>query len=147
MKKACFNFLKVGLAAAIAAGLSVGSASAQPLVKGTFTLAYEVHWGKAILPPGQYSISIDDPRRPSLVINTLTGERRAVVMARALGDAIKGQPTALLITKVENARFVGSFNWREGNQRFVYRALSNTEGTQVGSGSEPVAVPILLAQR
>ena len=146
MKKASFNFLKLAVATAIAVGLSVGSASAQPLVKGTFTLPYEVHWGKAVLPPGQYSITIDDARRPSLVSNTLTGERRAFVMARALSDAMKGQPTALLITKIENERFVRSFNWREGNQSFIYRVLTKTELT-LGSASEPVAVAVLMAQR
>jgi hypothetical protein len=146
-KKASFNFLKLAVAAAIAVGLSVGSASAQPLVKGTFTLPYEAHWGKAVLPPGHYSITIDDARRPSLVTNTLTGERRAFVMARALSDAMKGQPTALLITKIENERFVRSFNWHEGNQGFIYRALTKAELTQLGSESEPVAVPVLMAQR
>jgi len=143
--KASSNFLKVGVAAALAASFSVGSANAQPLVKGTFTLTYEVHWGKAVLPPGQYSITIDDPRRPAVVSNTLTGERRAVVMARALGDAMKGQPTALIITKVENERFVRFFNWREGNQRFIYRAVSETERTQLAR--EPATVRILTAQK
>jgi hypothetical protein len=147
MKKASFNFLKLAVAAAIAVGLSVGSASAQPLVKATFTLPYEVQWGKAVLPPGHYSITIEDARRPALVSNTLTGERCAFVMARALGDAMKGQPTALLITKMENERFVRSFNWREGNQSFMYRALTETERTQLGSASEPVAVPVLMSQR
>ena len=146
-KKASFNFLKLAVAAAIAVGLSVGSASAQTLVKGTFTLPYEVHWGNALLPPGHYSIAIDDARRPALVSNTLTGQGSAFVMTRAVGDAMKGQPTALLITKMDNERFVRSFNWREGNQRFIYRALTETERTQLGSASEPVAVPVLLAQR
>jgi hypothetical protein len=147
--KASFNFLKLAVAAAIAVGLSVGSASAQPLLKGTFTLPYEVHWGKAVLPPGHYSITIveDDARRPALVSNTLTGQGSAFVMARGLGDALKGQPTALLITKMENERFVRSFNWREGNKSFIYRALTETERTQLGSASEPVAVPVLMAQR
>lgn len=147
MKKANCNYLKLAVAAAIAVGLSVGSASAQPLVQGTFTLPYEVHWGKAVLPPGHYSITIDDARRPALVSNTLTGERRAFVMAGAVSDAMKGQPTALLITKIENERRVRSFNWREGNQSFIYRALTKTELTQLGSASEPVAVPVLMAQR
>ena len=145
MNKACSNFLKVGVAAAVAAVFSASAASAQPLVKGTFTLPYEVHWGKAILPPGQYSITIDDPRRPALVSNTLTGERRAVVMARATGDAMKGEPTALVITKVENDRYVRSFNWREGNQRFIYRAVSERERTQLAA--EPITIPIQTAQK
>jgi hypothetical protein len=142
---ASFNFLKLAVAAAIAVGFLVGSASAQPVVKGTFTLPYEVHWGNAVLPPGHYSITIDDGRRPAMVINTLT-QQIAFVMARALDDATKGQPTALLITKTENARFVRSFNWREGNQSFIYQAPAESERTRLGSASEPVAVPI-LAQR
>jgi len=145
VNKACSNFLKVGVAAAVAAVFSASAASAQPLVKGTFTLPYEVHWGKAILPPGEYSITIDDPRRPALVSNTLTGERRAVVMARATGDAMKGEPTALVITKVENDRYVRSFNWREGNQRFIYRAVSERERTQLAA--EPITIPIQTAQK
>ena len=146
-RNASFNSLKLAVAAAIAVGLSVGSASAQTLVKGTFTLPYEVHWGKAVLPPGHYSITIDSARGPALVSNTLTGQVSAFVTARALGDATKGQPTALLITKMENERFVRSFNWREGNKSFIYRALTETERTRLGSASEPVAVPILMAQR
>ena len=146
--KASFNFLKLAVAAAIAVGLSVGSASAQTLVKGSFTLPYEVHWGKAVLPPGHYSITIDDARRPAPVINTLTGQVSAFVMAGALDDATKGQPTALLITKIENdERVVRSFNWREGNQSFIYRALTETERTQLGSASATVAVPIVTARR
>jgi hypothetical protein len=142
-----FNFLKVGVAATIAAGLSVGSASAQPLVKGTFTLPYEVHWGKALLPPGHYSITIDDARRPALVSSTLTGQGRAVVLARAVGDALKGQPSALLITKTESARVVRSFNWSEGNQNFIYRALDRTEPAEAASAAEPVAVAILMTRQ
>jgi hypothetical protein len=146
MKKLRFTFLKLGVTAAIATGLSVASASAQP-VKGTFTLAYEVLWGKAVLPPGQYVVSFDEAGRRALVSNVLTGEHRAVVMAQALDDAMKSQPTALIITKVENQRFVHSFNWREGDQRFIYRPVSKTRGTDLGSVSEAVTVPILMTQR
>jgi hypothetical protein len=146
-KKASFNFRKLAVAAAIAVGLSVSSASAQTLVKGTFTLPYEVHWGKAVLPAGHYSINIVDARKPALVSNTLTGQGSAFVMTRAIGDVMKGQPTALLITKMDNERVVRSFNWREGNQRFIYRALTETERTRLGSASELEAVPILMAQR
>ena len=140
MNHASFNFMKVGVAAAIAAGLAMGTASAQPLVKGTFTLSQEVRWGKAILPPGHYSITIDDARRPALVSNTLTGERRAFVMARAVASAVKGQPTSLLITKSENERVVRSFNWSEGNQSFIYRALTPTERGAEARATETVTV-------
>jgi hypothetical protein len=146
MKKPRFTLLKLGVVAAIATGLSVGSASAQP-VKGTFTLANEVHWGKAVLPPGHYSITFSDSGRRALVSNVRTGVYGAVVTAQALDDAMPDQPTALLIREAENQRFVQSFNWREGNQRFIYRATTKTERTRLGGASESVKVPILIAQR
>jgi len=70
MKKAT-TILKLAVAAAIAVGASVAPASAQSL-KGTFTLPYEVHWGKAVLAPGPYTISIDSVRGPAIV-RTSTG--------------------------------------------------------------------------
>src|SRR5260370_39026777 len=104
MRERRFSFLKVGVTAPTATGLSVGSASAQP-VKGTFTLAYEVRWGKAVLPPGHYLVSFDEAGRRALVSNVRAGERRAAVSAPALHDAIAGQPTALLLAEVATPPF------------------------------------------
>lgn len=146
MKKATFGFMKLAVAAALAVGASVGPASAQSLVKGTFTLPYEVHWGHAVLPAGHYSITIDEARRPALV-STLSGGGRAFVMPRAVGDAMKDQPTALLITNVENQRVVRTFNWREGNQSYVYRPFTKTERREVAVASAVETVPIQMAQK
>jgi hypothetical protein len=115
-------------------------------VKGTFTLPYEVHWGKAVLSPGHYSIAIDRADRPALV-TTPTGKVLAYVMARSFDDAMTGQPTALMITKAETQRFVRSFNWREGNRCFIYRAFTETERKQLESATDVEAVTIRTAQR
>ena len=146
MKKATLTFLKLAVAAAIAVGASGGPASAQSLVKGTFTLPYEVRWGHAVLPAGHYSITIDEARRPALV-KTLGGEGRAFVMAQAVGDAMKDQPSALIITNVENQRVVRTFNWREGNQSFVYQPLTKAERRELARTSAVETVPILMAQK
>jgi hypothetical protein len=144
MKKTNLAVVRLGLAVAICA--AAGAASAQPLVKGTFTLPYEVHWGKAVLPPGHYSIAIDRADRPALV-TTATGRVVAFVMARSFDDAMKGQPTALIITKSETQRVVRSFNWREGSRRFIYRAFTEAERTQLGSTTELDTVTIRMAQK
>ena len=144
MKKTNLAVVRLGLAIAICA--AAGAASAQPLVKGTFTLPYEVHWGKAVLPPGHYSIAIDRADRPALV-TTPTGRVLAYVLARSFDDAMKGQPTALIITKSETQRVVRSFNWREGNRRFIYRAFTEAERTQLGSTTELDTVAIRMAQK
>ena len=58
MMKTSLTFLKLAVAAAIAICLSVNVASAQSL-KGTFTLPYDVQWGKAVLPAGPYKVTFD----------------------------------------------------------------------------------------
>ena len=144
MKKAT-TFLKLAVAAAIAVGVSVGPASAQSL-KGTFTLPYEVHWGKAVLAPGPYTISIDSVRGPAIV-RTSTGAGRALVMPLTVDKAMKDHPSALLITKVENERVVRYLNFREADTSLVYRPFTKSERNLVGQLGEPEAVPILMAQK
>jgi hypothetical protein len=145
MKKATISFLKLAVAAAIAVGVSVGPASAQSL-KGTFTLPYDVQWGKAVLSAGAYTITFDRLQGPAIV-RTSTGEGRAIVMPRAVGKAMTDQPSALLITKIENRHVVRYLNLRDANVSFVYRPFTKSERTLVGSNDESQAVPVLMAQK
>ena len=145
MKKA-LNVLKLWVVAAVAAAALSGTASAQSLVKGSFTLPYEVHFGKAVLAPGSYTISMDSTRGPAIV-RTSTGAGRALVMALAVDKALTDQPTALLISQRENQRVVRSFNWREGNTAFVYVPSTKAERKLLGKVDDSVVVPILMAQK
>jgi hypothetical protein len=138
--------LKLGVVAAVATCLSGGTANAQSLVKGTFTLPYEVHFGRAVLPAGPYTISMDSVRGPAIV-RTAAGSGRAMVLALYVEDSLKDQPTALLITKHENERFVSAFNWRGGNTAFVYTPSTKAERKLLGKIDDAVAVPILMAQQ
>ena len=72
-----------------AAALSVGSASAQvntPEVRGTFTLPFEAHWGKATLPAGKYTFE---------EVDTNGHQRMVEVRSEA-----KGTPLAFAIVSV-----------------------------------------------
>ncbi len=144
MKKAIVVLTRLGVALAICA--AAGAASAESLVKASFTLPYEVRWGKAILAPGHYSIAIERADRPAAV-STATGRVVAYVMARSFDDARKDQPTALVISKTESQRVVRSFNWREGNRRFIYRALTVAEREQSADAAALETVAIRVAQK
>jgi len=141
------NVLKLWVVAvaAVAASALSGTASAQSLVKGSFTLPYEVHFGKAVLAPGAYIITMDSARGPA-TIRTSTGAGRALVMALAIDRARVDLPTALLISQRENQHIVRSFNWREGDAAFVYEPFTKAE-RRLGKIDDSVAVPILMAQK
>ena len=144
MKKA-LTFVKLGVAAAIAICLSVNVASAQSL-KGTFTLPYDVQWGRSVLPAGPYVITFDSLRGPAIV-RTSTGSGRAIVMALAVDKAMKDQPSALVISQVENQHVVRYLNLREFDTAIAYRPFTHSERTLVGKVDESEAVPILMARK
>jgi hypothetical protein len=142
--KRTLTVLKLGVVAAVAATcLSGGTASAQSLQRGTFTLPYEVNWGGAVLSPGRYTISFDSVRGPAMV-RTAAGDPRAILFARSIGDSRKDQPNALLITQRENQRFVSAFNWRGGDKVFEYAPDSKRK---LVAAIDDKVEPILMTQK
>ena len=105
-KKISLAFLKLSFAAAIAIGFSAKPASAQS-VTASFTLPYEVSWGKSTLKAGDYTITVDNPRRPALV-RSLTGEGLALVVPMTVNKAIVDQPTSLILSRTESGHGVPS---------------------------------------
>jgi hypothetical protein len=144
MKSTNSTFLKLAMMAAIGLGLSVSSASAQS-VKASFTLPNEVHWGKATLPAGPYTITLSGTQGPALVRSS-TGEGRALVIPVTVNEAISDKPSGLLLTAVENGYDVRYLNLREVNKSFGYR-LSKKSDPVVGKLVKPEVVATQLAQK
>jgi hypothetical protein len=117
-KQISLAFLKLSFAAVIAIGLSAKPASAQS-VTASFTLPYEVSWGKSTLKAGDYTITVDNPRRPALV-RSLTGEGLALVVPMTVNKAIADQPTSLILSRTESGHGVRILNLREANVALGY---------------------------
>ena len=145
MEKTSRTFVKLAVAAAIAICVSASSASAQSL-KATFTLPYEVHWGKAVLPAGPYSITFDSLSGPA-IIRTSTGGDGVLVMPVTTGQAMNGQPTGLIVTAIENEHVVRYLNLREANVSLGYHLFTKSERNLAGKVVEPEAVAMLMARK
>lgn len=81
---------------------SAGLAMAQalnpigPVYQGKFTLLFEVQWGNALLPPGEYSFTLDSKSLPAVVV--VRGERKsAVIVAAGVSPLDSSTDTALII--------------------------------------------------
>jgi len=146
MTKISSSFLKLAVAAAIALCVSVTTASAQPALEGSFTLPYQVHWGNAILNPGVYTITFDTMRGPAIV-RTSTGQGRVILLPVPTEKSMMDQPSALIVSRIENQRVVRYLNVSEVGLSFVYRPYTKTERKLVGSVDKPEAVAILMAQK
>jgi hypothetical protein len=73
-------------------------ASAQSAIKGEFTLPSEIHWGRAVLPAGQYSFDLASIRTPQLI--QVRGEGvNVMLMAQASGDRPTPTDSALVLVR------------------------------------------------
>lgn len=98
--------LRVFLGILLAACFLATSALADSLFEGKFTLTNEVHWGKAVLGPGAYSLALDQPTR-TIIIRDASGKIVARESARP-GDHPDNDDSQLLITVQGNQRAVSS---------------------------------------
>jgi hypothetical protein len=74
------KFLNQFALVALALSLSFGQAKAQSAYEGKFTLPFEAHWGIAVLPAGDYTISMQSANEPYLLY--IRGEgKTAIIMA------------------------------------------------------------------
>jgi hypothetical protein len=87
--------------------LSGRLASAQSEIKGEFTLPSEIHWGRAVLPAGQYSFDLASIRAPQLI--QVRGEGVSVMlMAQGVGDRPTPTDSALVLVRQGDSSFVRS---------------------------------------
>jgi hypothetical protein len=98
--------LKLFLGVLLAACFLATAAHADSLFEGKFTLTHEVHWGKAVLGPGAYSLALDQSTRTIIIRDASTGKIVARESARP-GDNTDNDNSQVLITV-------------RGNQRAVY---------------------------
>jgi hypothetical protein len=134
--------LKLSLGALLAACFLATAAHAASLFTGKFTPANEVHWGKAVLGPGRYSLELDHSTQTIVIRDAPTGN----VVARELAqpDVDKGNDDSQLLISVR------------GNQRAVYSVRLAGLGEAhpfAKSGRQPEearntgAIPVELANK
>jgi len=92
------SFVKTLVLVVGALCLSAGLASAQSAMKGEFTLSSEIHWGRAVLPAGQYSFDLTSTQAPEVI--HLRGEGvNVMLMAQAVGDRPIPTDSALVLVR------------------------------------------------
>ena len=124
--------VRILLLAVLAAGLSASLASAQDY-EGKFTLPFEARWGKAVLPPGDYTFRVDPNQAPCMVS---VSQGRQIVAFILTSDTSRGEvagSSALIAV-----RSAGSYR---------IRALQLAEPGMVLEYSPPKAERQILAQQ
>ena len=103
------------------------AANAQATLHGKFQLASETRWGKAVLPAGEYSLTIESAQQPlRIIIQAVNGKASAMAFADTSVDAAPGG-SYLFITGSGADRMVRSLNLPQLRRSLVYEPLTKRE--------------------
>ena len=125
--------------------LGAGVANAAPLYRGRFTLPYEVRWGQAVLPAGDYLLRFEDVSTRVFVVikDAKNGKDVAMLATLAISDA-KGR-SALLIASEGNQQVVHSLRLAELGEVFVYETALSARDLREANAMQ--ALPVLAAKK
>jgi hypothetical protein len=136
--------LMLVLGVLIAASVFTSAANAQPRFVGKFTLPYEVNWGQATLPAGEYFIRMDS-MGPAKV-SSANGARTVFTKPPILADNEQGS-THLTITAQGNKRIVRSLNLPELGKLVIFAPLTKSEREVVAKAGQVNTVPVVTAKK
>src|SRR5260370_27770734 len=124
-----------------------GVANAAPLYRGRLSLLYEVHWGHAVLPAGEYLLRFVDvqTRVFAVIQDAKTGKDITYLAAVTNGEA-KGT-SALLITEVGNQQVVHSLRLAELVEVFIYEPALARGAEDVREAHKVQTLPIVAVKR
>jgi hypothetical protein len=139
---AAFALSALAFAGGVKAQASFGGST---MFSGKFTLPYEVHWGKAVLQPGEYVINM--PSIHSLVtVWSADGKHGVFLPPPTIGDSYKGS-TQLMVTIRGHERTVTSLNVPDIGYSFTYERLTKADRELLAKAGQAQAVPITTARK
>ena len=137
--------LKTFLAALVAICAFTLAANAQVSFAGKFTLPYEVHWGRAVLPAGQYSIQMNSVAGPAMIVSA-NGSRTVYTQFPTLADSDTGGQR-LTITNLGNERKVRTMNLPELRKLVIFAPLTRNEREAIAKAGQTNSVPVVTAEK
>lgn len=131
----------------LAACVSTGILSAQvqgSIYRGNFTLPFETRWGTAVLPAGDYSLSLNSTTMP--VRATVRGENGAVlIQAEAMATQSASDKSSLVVVRNARRGTVRSLYLAELGTAF-YFAAPKAERQFIAQGPEIIQrIPVVAA--
>lgn len=126
--------------------LAAVAANAQSALHGKFQLTSETRWGKAVLPAGEYSLTIESAAQPMrIVIQSADGKTGAIAVAASSFDSAAGG-NYLVITGTGADREVRSMNLPQLGTSLIYKPLTARERETLYARASQ-SVPVQMAKK
>jgi len=109
---------KLGLAA-LALGCIAGAGNAQTAYQGRFTLPFEVYWGGATLPAGDYKFQLESQSSPyTLYIHS--EKTNVIIRATSADTGVLSSSARLDLVNISDVQTIKSFEAPELGVTFTY---------------------------
>lgn len=117
--KRCLTFAL--LSACIAAGVA-GAQHSPAIYEGKFTLPFETRWGKAVLPAGDYTFTVDSTALPATVtVHSVRESKTApMIMAQAISQHGTSGQSSLIVARNSGKGVVRGLQLAELGLDFEY---------------------------
>src|SRR5713226_6640009 len=115
-------------------------------LQGKFRLQNEVRWGKAVLPAGEYSLTIDSTANNTMltIVRSADGKKAAFAMATT---SARPEPGGSYISITDDGtRRVRLLNLPELNLSLIYAPLTKRE-REVLYATKTQVVPVVVAEK
>ncbi len=140
--------VKFFAAALVAVLLVADAANAGPLFKGKVNLGSEVRWGKAILPAGEYWITLNLPSLPATVtIQSANGSQTALVMPVEIYRSGAKGSNALIVARQGIQRTVHALRLSEVGLTLRYEPQGAQKRKAIEEAETIQEVPVLAAKK
>jgi len=135
----------------LTACLCGSAANAQSaVINGKFTLQHETRWGQAMLPAGDYQLTIDDNQGfETLVLCDARSHRQIAIEFAGVREGSSKGASALLIGRQGTQRVVYSLTIAELGETFVYKRppAQAPPIEEAGQAGQTQAVAVLVTKK
>lgn len=141
------SLVKFAVLAVVTACFGAGLANAQE-IQGKFNLPFELHWGQAVLAPGDYSFRLnfsgDSP--DYTVVTREQDQKETIVMASTRGHSSSGK-SGLIVERHGDRGTVRTLRLAEAGLVIEYPA-AKVQPQVLAQGPKMIQrIPILVAQK
>ena len=141
------RLVKFAVLALVTACFGASLANAQE-VRGKFNLPFEVHWGQAVLPPGNYSFTLNSSAPPPPHTVLVRGENHTanIIVPRVFDHSVSGK-SALIVERHGESATVRALRLPDAGL-VIYYPVAKAKRQILAQG--PVLIqrlPILMASK
>ena len=138
------KFLNQFALVALALGSSAGLGRAQNAYEGQFTLPFEAHWGHAVLPAGDYTISMRSATAPYVLFVRGAG-KSVILLANGFDEKHVSDESKLTVVDTGGTETIASLEAGQLGLTFAYSVPKSKMKPMVGSpsGTKPTTGAVI----